>query len=169
MIDEKGFRFGVGIIIINKKNQIFWARRVGRNGWQFPQGGMHSGETAEQAMYRELHEEVGLFENDVEILAESRRWLYYYLPKHLIRKNSYPVCIGQKQKWFLLRLCGDDNKFNFNNTISPEFDGFRWVSYWYPLKQVIFFKRKLYQRALREFAPIVFGHKSEEPVVAQGT
>lgn len=156
MIDSKGFRAGVGIIILNDQNQIFWARRVGKNGWQFPQGGLHEGESAEQAMYRELYEEVGLSISDVKILAESRRWLYYYLPKHLIRQHSQPLCIGQKQKWFLLRLHGEETNIAFDRSHAPEFDSYRWVSYWYPLKQVIFFKRKLYQRALREFSPHVF-------------
>ena len=156
MIDEKGFRAGVGIIILNEKNRIFWARRIGKNGWQFPQGGMNEEENPREAMYRELHEEVGLLPEDVEILAETKRWLYYYLPKHLIRKNSHPLCIGQKQKWFLLRLRAEESKFCFNKTPTPEFDSYRWVTYWYPLKQVVFFKRKLYQRALREFASVVF-------------
>lgn len=156
MIDQQGFRAGVGIIIINRQNRIFWARRIGQNGWQFPQGGLLENETPEEGMFRELHEEVGLNRQDVTILGQTERWLYYYLPRHLIRQHSQPLCVGQKQKWFLLRLNTDENKFVFDNTPTPEFDNYRWVTYWYPLKQVIFFKRKLYQRALREFAPIVF-------------
>lgn len=156
MIDENGFRAGVGVIIINEQNRIFWARRIGHNGWQFPQGGIADGETPLEAMYRELFEEIGLCKEDVEVLAETRRWLYYYLPKHLIRQHITPLCIGQRQKWFLLRLRCDENKFCFNCTDTPEFDGFRWVSYWFPLRQVVFFKKSLYRRALREFAPMVF-------------
>ena len=156
MIDKRGFRLGVAIVIINKRNRIFWARRVGGSGWQFPQGGLLDGESALEAMYRELHEEVGLVEQDVEIVTESRRWLYYYLPKHLVRHHSKPLCIGQKQKWFLLRLKEDAADFCFTCSETPEFDDYRWVSYWYPLRQVVFFKRKLYQRVLHEFAPRVF-------------
>ena len=159
MIDQQGFRAGIGIIIINRQNRIFWARRIGQNGWQFPQGGLIEKETPEEGMFRELHEEVGLNQQDVTILAQTQKWLYYYLPRHLVRQHSQPLCIGQKQKWFLLRLETDENKFFFDHTPTPEFDSYRWVTYWYPLKQVIFFKRKLYQRALREFAPIVFSSK----------
>ena len=161
MIDERGFRLGVAIIIINNRNRIFWARRIGGSGWQFPQGGLLDNEPVIAGMYRELYEEVGLQENDVEVIAESKRWLYYYLPRHLVRRHSQPLCIGQKQKWYLLRLKEDAREFCFSNAEIPEFDDYRWVSYWYPLKQVIFFKRKLYQRILHEFAPRVFREKSE--------
>lgn len=155
VIDSRGFRSAVSVIILNQKDKVFWARRVDHNGWQFPQGGLSHGETAQDAMYRELYEEVGLQEKDVDILAESQKWLYYYLPKQLIRRRSYPLCIGQKQKWFLLRLTSGDDAFNFTCTDHPEFDEFRWVHYWHPVKQVVFFKRSLYKKALREFASIV--------------
>ena len=106
MIDSDGFRPNVGIILANQKNEVLWARRVGQNSWQFPQGGIKPHETPEQALYRELHEEVGLVEHDVEIIAQTEGWLRYRLPKRLVRHNSHPVCIGQKLKWFLLRMLG---------------------------------------------------------------
>jgi putative (di)nucleoside polyphosphate hydrolase len=160
VIDKKGFRLGVAIMIVNEQNRLFWARRLGRTGWQFPQGGLDEGETPLEGMYRELYEEVGLQAEDVEVIAESKRWIYYYLPKHLIREHSKPLCIGQKQKWFLLRLKkGSEAKVNFNTTELPEFEAYRWVRYWYPLKQVIFFKKQLYKRALNEFAGKVFSAK----------
>lgn len=164
VIDASGFRAGVGIILVNKQRKLFWAKRIyQKNAWQFPQGGLLKGETTEQALYRELQEEIGLTEQDVRILAESRQWLSYRLPKHLFRHHSLPLCIGQKQRWFLLELLSDDDKVDFNTTDSPEFIGFRWVSYWYPSKQVIAFKRQVYQRALNEFAPILFPeHSSDE-------
>lgn len=155
MIDAKGFRKGVGIIIVNDRNQLFWAKRVGNNGWQFPQGGLLPGETPVECMYRELSEEVGLTSADVELLAQTKDWLYYYLPKRMIRYHVKPLCIGQKQKWFLLRLKTHESNFNFQLTDNPEFEGYQWVNYWQPLRRVIFFKRHLYRRALREFAPIV--------------
>lgn len=162
MIDEKGFRHGVGIVIVNDRNRLFWAKRQNFNGWQFPQGGMEEGEAPEQAMYRELYEEVGLNPDDVDVLAETKGWLYYYLPKHLVRYKQTPLCIGQKQKWYLLKLKNTETEFRFDMTGHPEFAGFRWVSYWFPLRQVIFFKRKLYRSALREFAPFVFDHSISE-------
>ena len=72
MIDAEGFRANVGIIICNKQGQVFWARRYGQHSWQFPQGGIDQGENPEQAMYRELHEEVGLKPADVELLGVTR-------------------------------------------------------------------------------------------------
>lgn len=151
MIDARGFRPNVGIIICNRQGQVLWAKRIGQDAWQFPQGGIHSGEKLQRAMYRELKEEVGLEPQDVDVLASTRNWLHYQLPRNFIRHNSNPVCIGQKQKWFLLALKGDENRItlsNDNNT--PEFDDWQWVSFWYPLDQVIDFKREVYRRALIE-------------------
>ncbi len=161
MIDKRGFRLGVAIIIVNQRNKLFWARRVGRTGWQFPQGGLLERESIRDGMFRELYEEVGLTPDDVTVIAESKRWLYYYLPRHLLRHHSRPLCIGQKQKWFLLRLKDDARPFSFTHTDMPEFDGFRWVNYWYPLRQVVFFKRKLYKRALSEFVSYLFKGKND--------
>ena len=153
MIDAEGFRANVGIIICNNKGQVFWARRYGQHSWQFPQGGVDKGETPEQTMYRELNEEVGLQPNDVEIIASSKHWLRYKLPKRLIRRDSSPVCIGQKQKWFLLKLSCADEDVDLSKTNHPEFDDWRWVNYWYPIRKVVHFKRAVYARALRELAP----------------
>lgn len=152
MIDSKGFRHGTGIILLNKDQKVFWAKRIGQDAWQFPQGGLMEGETPEQGMYRELHEEVGLEPEDVQIITQTKNWLYYRLPRHLIRRHQKPLCIGQKQKWFLLRPTCDMAKVNFNTTNSPEFDGWRWVDYWHPLKEVIKFKRKVYQKALKDLS-----------------
>lgn len=153
MIDMDGFRPNVGIILANNKGQVLWARRLNRNGWQFPQGGIQTDETTEQALFRELYEEIGLRQEDVQILACTKGWLRYRLPQRLIRKTSHPVCIGQKQKWFLLRLVADEQQICVNACNKPEFDDWRWVSYWYPLGQVIPFKREVYRRALKELAP----------------
>ncbi|WP_341503043.1 RNA pyrophosphohydrolase [Gallaecimonas sp. GXIMD4217] len=152
MIDSDGFRPNVGIVICNQKGQVFWARRHGQHSWQFPQGGIHDGESPEQAMYRELWEEVGLHKKDVKILAVSRHWLRYRLPKRMVRRDQNPVCIGQKQKWFLLQLVGPESAVNFRATGHPEFDDWRWVSYWYPVRQVVSFKRDVYRRMMKEFA-----------------
>ena len=155
MIDTEGFRANVGIIICNKSGQVFWARRYGQHSWQFPQGGIDKGETAEEAMYRELNEEVGLTQKDVKIEAVSRNWLRYRLPKRLVRKGTDPVCIGQKQKWFLLSLTCKESDVDLAATGHPEFDDWRWVSYWYPIRNVVSFKREVYRRMMKEFAPFV--------------
>lgn len=153
MIDADGFRPNVGIIICNQQGQVFWARRYGQHSWQFPQGGINEDESPEQAMYRELNEEVGLEPSDVSILASSRGWLRYRLPKRLIREGSQPLCIGQKQRWYLLQLQGAESRVDLAKTGHPEFDQWRWVSYWYPVRQVVAFKREVYRRAMKEFAP----------------
>ncbi len=159
MIDEEGFRHGVGIILVNSRRQLFLAKRVGKDAWQFPQGGMMENETPEQSMFRELKEEVGLKAEDVKILAASKRWLRYRLPKRLIRHYSLPLCIGQKQKWFLLRLVDDNATIDLSVTEKPEFDSWAWVSYWHPLSQVVAFKRRVYNMAMREFAPMVLSKR----------
>ncbi len=159
MIDKAGYRYGVGIILVNKNRQIFFAKRIGMLAWQFPQGGMKANETPEETMYRELKEEVGLNPEDVQILGCTRRWLRYRLPTRLVRHHAKPLCIGQKQKWFLLRLVSDDSNINLYANDDPEFDSWAWVSYWYPLRQVVTFKRRVYVMALKEFAKIVLSKR----------
>lgn len=151
MLDEEGYRANVGIILSNQKGRLFWARRIGQNAWQFPQGGMLEDETPEDALYRELKEEIGLEPKDVRIIGVTKNWLSYRLPKNLLRAKSHPDFIGQKQKWFLLELLSDDNAIKLDLDDTPEFDQWRWVSYWYPLRNVIAFKRDVYRRALKEF------------------
>lgn len=153
VIDSDGFRPNVGIILANRRGQVLWARRIGQGAWQFPQGGIDDNESPEDALYRELYEEIGLEREDVRILACTRGWLRYRLPRRLVRRDSVPLCVGQKQKWFLLELLGSDEKVRMNRSGSPEFDDWRWVSYWYPLSQVVTFKREVYRRAMKELAP----------------
>lgn len=156
MIDRHGYRANVGIVITDGHGQLFWARRRANiQAWQFPQGGLRSGETAEEALFRELYEETGLTSADVKILAATNNWLRYKLPKHLIRYYSKPVCIGQKQRWFLLELVSSDASIRLDVTKSPEFDTWCWVEYWYPLKHVIHFKYAVYKTVLKQFAKIV--------------
>lgn len=155
VIDSAGFRTGVGIIVANECGQVLWARRISQYAWQFPQGGMQPNETPEEALFRELYEELGLEYSDVKLLGETKNWLYYWLPPHLQRSHVQPLCIGQKQKWFLLSLTGDPEKIRFDVTHSPEFDRWRWTPYWYPIKQVITFKRHVYRRALEELSVLL--------------
>ena len=143
MIDDDGYRPNVGIVICNRQGQVMWARRFGQHSWQFPQGGINAGETAEQAMYRELFEEVGLSRKDVRILASTRNWLRY--------------------KWFLLQLVSSDAEINMQTSSTPEFDGWRWVSYWYPVRQVVSFKRDVYRRVMKEFASVVMALQESTP------
>ncbi|WP_108652399.1 RNA pyrophosphohydrolase [Dongshaea marina] len=162
MVDGDGYRPNVGIVVCNRKGQVLWARRFGQNSWQFPQGGVDENETAEDAMYRELHEEIGLKKGDVTLLGSTRNWLKYRLPKRLIRWDSKPLCIGQKQKWFLLCLNeSNESNIQFGCHGHPEFDDWRWVSYWYPVRHVVSFKREVYRRVMKEFAPLAMPFNSQ--------
>jgi putative (di)nucleoside polyphosphate hydrolase len=153
VIDSDGFRPNVGIMLTNDQGQLLWARRVGgRDAWQFPQGGISAGESPVEALYRELYEEVGLSADAVEVLGSTKGWLRYRLPTRFLREGQKPLCIGQKQKWFLLRLLEDDAAVQLDLNDKPEFDHWQWVSYWYPLNQVISFKREVYRRAMKELA-----------------
>ena len=168
-IDAEVFRANVGIILVNADDKLMLGGRVGAKGWQFPQGGMFEGEEPEQAMYRELREEVGLEPHDVELLGGTSDWLRYRLPDKYVRKHSQPRCIGQKQRWFILRLTSDEGRVRFDCAKKPEFDRARWVPFWRPVNEVIYFKRRVYLRALREFGRLVFPDgpppqpQSEEP------
>lgn len=149
MIDADGFRPNVGMILCNARGQVLWAKRIGHNAWQFPQGGISEGETPEQALYRELWEEVGLHPQHVKILAQTHGWLHYRLPHRYVRQDDAPpVCIGQKQKWFLLQLLADDSEIHLDASSPAEFDHWMWVSYWFPLSEVVAFKRDVYRKAL---------------------
>lgn len=156
MIDAQGYRANVGIILTNDDGRLFWAKRIGADAWQFPQGGIRPSETTEKAMYRELLEETGLRSEQVEIIGCTRDWLRYQLPNKYIRRRSRPLCIGQKQLWYLLRLLADDSEVKLDAGRRPEFDLWRWVEFWEPLDEVIDFKRDVYEQALSEFAPLLF-------------
>ena len=157
MLDRVGYRPNVGIVLLNSRNEVFWGKRVGQHSWQFPQGGIQHGESPEQAMYRELHEEVGLLPEHVQIIGRTRDWLRYDVPEeYLRRQNSARVhraaYRGQKQIWFLLRLVGLDSDIQLRASEHPEFDAWRWVPFWIQLDAVIGFKREVYQLALSELA-----------------
>ena len=152
MIDRDGYRPNVGIIICNWKNEVFWGKRIKEHSWQFPQGGIKAGETPERAMFRELHEEVGLSSGHVKILGRTRDWLRYEVPEQWIRREWRGNYRGQKQIWYLLRLVGRDCNVHLRASEKPEFDAWRWNDYWVPLEAVIEFKRDVYQLALNELA-----------------
>jgi putative (di)nucleoside polyphosphate hydrolase len=144
-IDKDGFRANVGIVLTRGSGEVFLGGRVGGRGWQFPQGGVHRGEAVEAALFRELKEEIGLGSEDVKMLGSTQGWLRYRLPRQFVRDR----CIGQKQRWFLLELVSDESKLRFDLTNQPEFDRWRWTDYWTPVREVVYFKRRVYVRALQ--------------------
>ena len=182
MLDQEGYRPNVGIVLIQPRgfnaqtdnvealaisssvqgeistDKVFWARRVGgHDAWQFPQGGINEGETPEAAVMRELHEEIGVAEGSVKVLGQTSGWLKYELPLHMRRNNSTPGFVGQKQKWFLLEMLAGEASVQMDITDKPEFDDFQWVSYYYPITQVVDFKHEVYRSALVELAQYLPG------------
>ncbi|WP_291510692.1 RNA pyrophosphohydrolase [Acidithiobacillus sp.] len=151
MIDADGYRPNVGMIVCNDHNQVLWAKRLGEDAWQFPQGGIDGNETPEQAMFRELQEEVGT--SKVLILGRTRGWLRYEVPcaRQRSARRRYR---GQKQIWFLLRFQGSEEDINLA-TAHPEFEDWQWVDYWRPVNEIIAFKRRVYWQALQELAPLI--------------
>ncbi|OGO94637.1 MAG: RNA pyrophosphohydrolase [Coxiella sp. RIFCSPHIGHO2_12_FULL_44_14] len=150
IVDQQGYRLNVGLVIVNRKGQLWWGRRVGtEEAWQFPQGGLQPQETLQDALYRELVEELGLPADAVACLGKTKRWLRYRLPTSFRSSDAHYV--GQKQRWFLLRLLADETAISLNQTDYPEFDQWCWVDYWYPLQHVIAFKRSVYRAVLTEF------------------
>ena len=175
VIDPDGFRANVGIVLM-RGCEVFLGRRTGGRGWQFPQGGMRVGETPEEAVYRELAEEVGVERDGVEVVGSTSEWLRYRLPPRYVRRNQQPLCVGQRQRWFLLRLTTEEVEFDFGRTTEPEFDRWRWADWWEPVREVIYFKRPVYARALTELAAHAFpgGHGPPLPawwdkVMAKGS
>lgn len=154
-----GYRPNVGIIICNNMGQVFWARRIKRDGWQFPQGGVSRNESLLDAMYRELQEETGLRKRQVRLVAHTKDWLHYDLPSRFLRATKNHMnrkrasFKGQKQVWFLLELMEDDSAFDLAAGLeTPEFDSWRWVETNFALDNIVDFKRHVYKRALAELA-----------------
>ena len=148
-MDEKfrnlPLRSGVGIVILNKENKIFVAKRIDnpKNFWQMPQGGVDKDEDFLSAAYRELEEETSI--KDVELIREIDEILTYELPKHLlgiIWKGKYK---GQKQKWFIMRYLGTDDKININ-TKKPEFLEWKWIDLDMITEVVVDFKLEVYKK-----------------------
>ena len=162
VIDLAGYRHNVAIVLVNQYGQVFLAKRKGIDAWQFPQGGLVHGESSEEAMYRELEEEVGLQPEHVRLIGRTRGWLRYRLP-HRMRRPTYPRCIGQKQIWFLLEFIGSETDIRLDAAPIPEFDNWAWVSYWFPLSKIIDFKREVYSKGLKE---LLLAWHASRPIVS---
>ncbi len=146
----EGYRKNVAMVVLNDKQNILICRRKGTENWQFPQGGIDENELIEEAMYRELYEEVGLKKNDVSIVGKTNREIRYDIPKTIRSRVLGGKFKGQLQTWFLLRLEEKSSSINLDHDPSPEFDRFDWVSYWFPLSKIVDFKREAYREALYE-------------------
>lgn len=148
------YRPGVGMMIINKQRKVFVAKRIDTKmlAWQMPQGGIDIGETPSKAAMREMEEEIGT--NKGIILAESRSWYSYDIPKFLIQKLWDGNYRGQRQKWFLIEYLGEDEEINLT-TSTPEFTSWKWAEIDKLPEIIIPFKRKLYESVIKEFLPLI--------------
>tara|TARA_B100000927_G_C16246295_1_gene381595 strand:- start:190 stop:672 length:483 start_codon:yes stop_codon:yes gene_type:complete len=152
-MNDKRYRKNVGLIVLNENNKLLICKRKDKSAWQFPQGGIDKGEKNLDAAYRELFEEVGISRCQVNVIARSKYWYYYEIPKgYKPRPKSLKNFCGQKQKWYLLKA-KDELKINLTNQIPQEFIDYRWSSYWFALKHVVPFKREVYRNVLNEFLP----------------
>lgn len=145
MKNDKLYRPAVGILIY-KKNHGFWTgKRLDqfKNAWQMPQGGIDDGETAEQAMSRELFEETNI--TSYKIIAQYNEWLYYDLPQNIAKKFWHGKFVGQKQKWFLLEFTGSDTEINIH-TEHQEFSEWSWHKTHFILNNIVEFKKDIYQQ-----------------------
>ena len=147
-------RNGVGIVVLNKDNKVFVARRIDnpKNFWQMPQGGVDEGEDFLSAAYRELEEETSI--KTVELIKEIDEMTTYILPKHLlgiIWKGKYK---GQKQKWFLMRFLGNDNEINIS-TNKPEFLEWKWINLEMITDVVVDFKLEVYKTLKKKIKKII--------------
>ena len=149
------YRSNVGIMMVNEKGYVFVGQRLdnNQNAWQMPQGGIDAGEDPETAAYRELLEETGVKKQDVRLAASSSQWLSYDLPEDLIPILWNGKFRGQKQKWFLFKFLGEDRDINIA-TEHPEFSKWKWISKENLLKEIVPFKKSVYENVLKEFKNI---------------
>ena len=149
------YRSNVGIMMVNEKGYVFVGQRLdnNQNAWQMPQGGIDAGEDPETAAYRELLEETGVKKQDVRFVASSSKWLSYDLPEDLIPILWNGKFRGQKQKWFLFNFLGEDGDINIA-TEHPEFSKWKWISKENLLKEIVPFKKSVYENVLKEFKNI---------------
>lgn len=154
--NDLNYRPCVGLMVVNTRKNFFTAQRLDftSTAWQMPQGGIDLGEEALHAAYRELSEETSITEKDVELLAVSRGWFSYDLPKELVSKLWNGLYRGQKQKWFLMRFIGSDDDINLNTEI-PEFSCWRWSTRQQLIESIVPFKKELYRAVLKEFQPLL--------------
>ena len=153
MRDLQRYRPNVAIVLANPEGRVLIARRCDSDAWQFPQGGVALGEPPEDALFRELEEEVGVPARLIKLVAETSRWRRYRIPAEYRKRPDLNAFMGQQQKWYLLEFLGSDRDIRLDREAHPEFDAWKWVNYWYPVRTIVNFKRQVYAAAMKELAP----------------
>lgn len=155
------YRPGVGIMLLNAQNEVLIGRRLGIEGeaWQMPQGGIDEGESALDAAFRELKEEIGT--NNAVVLAATKHWLYYDLPSELVGKAWNGKWRGQRHKWFVMRFKGEDSEINVE-TAHPEFSSWKWAPIDRVAALVIPFKRNIYLSVVEEVEKLLSSPRDRE-------
>ena len=151
------YRPCVGVLLLNAHGQVFVGRRIdmAQEAWQMPQGGIDRGEAPCDAALRELEEETGVAPEKVELLAETREWLRYDLPPHLVGRVWRGRYRGQEQKWFAARFLGTDADIDIAATGHPEFSDWRWSPADALAANAVSFKRALYEAVIAEFRSLL--------------
>ena len=147
-------RIGVGVVVLNGKNQIFVGKRKDNpiEKWQMPQGGVEKNENYLNAMKRELYEETNI--KSIKILKEFDEWMEYELPKNLLGLIWKGKFRGQKQKWFIVKFIGHENEINLN-TEHPEFIEWKWIDIEMLPNVIVDFKKNLYSKLLEEIKLVI--------------
>ncbi|MEQ8735619.1 MAG: RNA pyrophosphohydrolase [Rhodospirillaceae bacterium] len=147
---KRGYRQGVGVVLLNAENRVFVAQRIDTKepAWQMPQGGLDQGEDPYAAALRELEEETGT--NKAALIAETKDWLRYDLPEDLQTKMWKGKYRGQEQKWYLMRFTGTDADINID-TEHPEFSEWKWAEFKTLPDMIVGFKKELYNQIVTAF------------------
>ena len=155
-VSKLKYRKNVGMVLINTKGHIFAGKRIDNNtdAWQMPQGGIDEGEAPENAAFRELSEETGIYRSKARVIGKTAGWLHYDIPVELISKLWNGQYRGQEQKWFAFEFVGKDSDINIE-TEKPEFSEWAWKSKKNLLSSIVPFKVEVYQKVFLELGHLV--------------